>query len=124
MSSSNGANAPEPIDVSPEDLRAGKFQLNPHAEAERRAQRSTWHYWLTWIAFYVSGFVAGKVLKLAFGLAYRTTWGTFWAGFGAIVALYVIARFAYERLSGGRPFPEAAVAACITVLVGMWNGLY
>lgn len=114
---------PVPVEVSREDLRSGKFQLNPAAQVQRRAQRLDWKDLLAWFGFYIPGLIAGNLIKHAVHINQRMPWSWFWFGALMVLLVYVLVRFAYGRLSGGRVLPSRAEIGVGGVLVGIWSGL-
>jgi hypothetical protein len=56
---------PQPINVSAEDVRKGRFHLNPRAEAQRRSQRRARRMWSLLTAFAV--FIIALAWRKFFG---------------------------------------------------------
>lgn len=58
---------PTPVDVSPADLRSGRFQMNPR----RRTPLATI---VSWAVPWAAGYIAGKLIALAFPVLHAPPW--------------------------------------------------
>lgn len=113
---------PEPVDVDPNELRSGKFQLNPGAEQARRRRR--WTSWLLFIAAFLAGYILGQIARYALHAPHTLN---FTIGFVVYVVLALVLLGAFSgiyRLFAHQPPPEHIASPVGAFILGFLVEVY